>query len=85
MSIKIYVGNLTWGTTNDSLRDLFAQYGDVVDANVVTDRQTGRSRGFGFVEMADEVSGQKAIEALHGTDHGGRTLVVNVARPPKQN
>lgn len=85
MSIKIYVGNLTWGTTNDSLRDLFAQYGDVVDANVVTDRQTGRSRGFGFVEMADEASGQKAIEALHGTDHDGRTLVVNVARPPKQN
>lgn len=85
MSIKIYVGNLTWGSTNDSLRDLFAQFGDVVDANVVTDRQTGRSRGFGFVEMADEAAGQKAIEALHGTDHDGRTLVVNVARPPKQN
>jgi RNA recognition motif-containing protein len=85
LSIKIYVGNLTWGTTNDSLRDLFTQYGEVVDANVVTDRQTGRSRGFGFVEMTDEAAGQKAIEALHGTDYEGRNLVVNVARPPKQN
>lgn len=78
------MGNLTWGTTNDSLRDLFTQYGEVTDANVVTDRQTGRSRGFGFVEMSQDADGEKAIEALNGTDFDGRSLVVNKARPPKQ-
>lgn len=85
MSFKLFIGNLTWGTTNDSLRDLFSEYGEVTDSHVVTDRQTGRSRGFGFVEMADEAAGQKAIEALDGSDYEGRTIAVNKARPPRQD
>jgi RNA recognition motif-containing protein len=79
MSKNIYVGNLPFQTTADDLRDLFATYGTVTRAQVTTDRETGRSRGFGFVEMAD--GGDEAIAALSGTQFQGRTLTVNEARP----
>jgi RNA recognition motif-containing protein len=79
MSKNIYVGNLSFQVTTDDLRELFAQYGTVTRAQVTTDRETGRSRGFGFVEMAD--GGDEAIEALNGTNFQGRPLTVNEARP----
>ena len=79
MSKNIYVGNLPFQTTSDELRELFAEYGTVTRAQVATDRDTGRSRGFGFVEMAD--GGDEAIAALSGTNFQGRTLTVNEARP----
>jgi len=79
--MKIYVGNLPWSVDDDALADLFEPYGDVSSANVITDRDTGRSRGFGFVEMRDDSQARGAIEGL--TDHQleGRTLTVNEARP----
>lgn len=79
--MNIYISNLNFRTKNESLQALFAQYGDVATANIITDRETGRSRGFGFVEMNDETEGQNAIEALNGTEFEGMTLTVNVARP----
>lgn len=79
--MNIYVSNLSWGTKSDSLHDLFAQFGEVTSANIVTDRETGRSRGFGFVEMPEDEDAQKAIDALNGTDFEGKTINVNVARP----
>jgi RNA recognition motif-containing protein len=79
MSKKLYVGNLAFGSTADDLRDLFSQYGSVTDASVVMDRETGRSRGFAFVEMSDGVD--EAIEACNGMEFQGRTLTVNEARP----
>ena len=79
--MKIYVGNLNYQTTEDQLRDLFGAHGDVEQATVVTDRDTGRPRGFGFVEMADSSQANAAIEALNGTEFDGRTLNVNEARP----
>jgi RNA recognition motif-containing protein len=79
MSKNIYVGNLPFTTTADELREAFAQYGTVTKAQVMTDRETGRSRGFGFVEMAD--GGDEAIAALNGSLLGGRTLTVNEAKP----
>ena len=81
MNQKLYVGNLSYATTDQELQDLFAQHGTVQSANVVTDRYTGRSRGFGFVEMGSGEEAQQAIEALNGTDFQGRNLVVNEARP----
>ena len=78
---KIYVGNLPYSTTDQELQDLFANHGNVQSANVVTDRYTGRSRGFGFVEMGSAEEAQQAISALNGADYGGRNLVVNEARP----
>ncbi len=80
MATKLYVGNLSYNTTNDSLRDAFAQSGTVVSATVLTDRMSGRSRGFGFVEM-EEADAQKAIEMWNGKDLDGRKLRVNEARP----
>ena len=77
MAQKLYVGNLPFSTTEDELRDLFAQHGEVLSVQVVTDRDTGRSRGFAFVEMED---GGQAIQTLDGTDFGGRNLRVNEAR-----
>ena len=77
---KMYVGNLPWSTTEDDLKELFAAYGEVQSVAVITDRETGRSRGFGFVEMDDD-GGRKAIEELDGSDFGGRNLKVNEARP----
>lgn len=79
--MNIYVSNLSWGTESGSLQELFAQYGEVSSANVITDRETGRSRGFGFVEMANDEDAQKAIDTLNGTDFEGKTINVNVARP----
>jgi RNA recognition motif-containing protein len=79
--MNIYVSNLSWGTKSDSLQDLFAQYGEVTSANIITDRETGRSRGFGFVEMANDEEGQKAIDELNETDFEGKTINVAVARP----
>ncbi len=81
MSTNIYVGNLTFDTNSDQLRSLFAEYGEVSSANVITDRDSGRSRGFGFVEMASKEAAESAIEALNGTSHGGRQLTVNEAKP----
>lgn len=80
MSTNIYVGNLPFSVDNEELRSLFAEYGDVSSANVITDRESGRSRGFGFVEMDSSDDAEKAIEALNGSSHGGRQLTVNVAK-----
>lgn len=79
MSKKLYVGNLSFNTTSDDLREAFSPHGSVASATVVTDRETGRARGFGFVEMSD--GGDAAIQALHGTELQGRALTVNEARP----
>jgi RNA recognition motif-containing protein len=79
--VRIFVGNLNYGTTDEALRELFEQHGDVVSAQVVTDRETGRSRGFGFVEMNDDEAGRRAIEALDKQVFDGRTLTVDQARP----
>ena len=81
MSTNLYVGNLPFTTTNSELRDLFAAHGEVDDAQVIMDRETGRSRGFGFVEMASDADAQTAIRELDGSDVGGRSLKVNVAKP----
>ena len=80
MAKNIYVGNLPWSATEDEVRNAFATYGEVVSVRLVEDRETGRPRGFGFVEMED-AGADKAIEALDGSDFGGRTLKVNEARP----
>jgi cold-inducible RNA-binding protein len=81
MAMKLYVGNLSFQTTSEDLQQLFAQAGAVESATVVEDRDTGRSRGFGFVEMASKEEGEKAIEQFNGTDMNGRNLTVNEARP----
>lgn len=81
MGSKVYVGGLPYSTTDQQLQDLFAQYGAVASARIITDKFTGQSRGFGFVEMATDGDAQKAITALNGTQFGGRTLTVNEARP----
>jgi RNA recognition motif-containing protein len=80
MAKNIYVGNLAWGVTNEDLLELFGQHGTVVRAQVITDRETGRSRGFAFVEMESDQDAQKAIEALNNVAHNGRPLTVNVAK-----
>lgn len=79
--MNIYVSNLNFATKSESLQELFEQYGEVSSANIITDRDTGRSRGFGFVEMPNDAEGQEAINALNNTDFEGKTLTVNVARP----
>jgi len=78
---NIFVGNLNFNTSEDDLRQLFEPFGQVDRVSILTDRDTGRSRGFGFVEMASDEDGEKAISALNGTQSGGRTLNVNEARP----
>lgn len=80
MAKNIYVGNLAWSVTSDELLDLFGQFGKVVSAQVISDRETGRSRGFGFVEMESDEEAQKAIEAINGSTHQNRQLTVNIAR-----
>lgn len=77
--MNIYVGNMAYSMTEDELRDLFSNYGTVSSARLVTDRDTGRAKGFGFVEMADANEANAAIEAINGTKQGGRELVVNEA------
>ncbi|MEE8517687.1 MAG: RNA-binding protein [Dehalococcoidia bacterium] len=79
--MKIYVGNLSFDTSNDELRDAFAAFGEVASAQVITDRETGRSRGFGFVEIENDEDAQKAISGMSGTNLQGRALNVNEARP----
>ena len=81
MSKKLYVGNLDYSTTDTVLNDLFAQVGEVVSVNLVTDRMTGRSRGFAFVEMAEASAAQKAIDELNGKTVGERQIKVAEARP----
>ena len=78
---KLYVGNLDFDITSDKLKDIFAEIGEVLSANVISDKFSGRSRGFGFVEMGTDALADKAIEALDGKDVNGRALVVNKARP----
>ncbi len=78
---NIYVGNLNFGATEESVRSLFETHGAVGRVNIVTDRDSGQPRGFGFVEMDNDGEGEKAIAALNGKDFGGRTLSVNEARP----
>ena len=80
MASKLYVGNLSYQTESESLRTLFAQFGEVVSATILSDRDTGRSRGFGFVEMGSEDAAAAAIQALNGTEFEGRNLKVNEAR-----
>jgi cold-inducible RNA-binding protein len=80
MGNRIYVGNLSYNTTDEELRSAFAAHGEVVSANIMVDRMSGRSRGFGFVEMATEEEAKRAIDALHGTVLDNRTLTVNEAR-----
>ena len=81
MSMKLYVGNLNFKTTGEDLQELFGQVGTVESASVVMDRETGRSRGFGFVEMASKEEGEAAIAQFNGKDFNGRNLNVNEARP----
>jgi RNA recognition motif-containing protein len=79
--MKLFVGNFPFSTTEADLQAMFAPYGNIESVTVVTDRQTGRSRGFGFVEMSDRSEAEKAIEALNGKELGGRAINVNEARP----
>ena len=80
MSKKLFVGGLAWATTEDTLRDTFAEHGEVQEVKIITDRETGRSRGFGFVTFANETDANNAIDALNGTQLDGRSLNVNEAR-----
>ena len=84
MGTKLYVGGLPYSTTEQQLSELFAQQGSVTSAKVITDKFTGQSRGFGFVEMSTEEEAQKAIAALNGTQLDGRTMTVNEARPQEK-
>lgn len=84
MSTKLYVGNLSFRVSSDDLQEHFAQAGSVESANVVTDRETGRSRGFGFVEMTSEDDANNAIAQFNGQEYDGRNLVVNEARPREE-
>jgi len=87
MGKKLYVGNLPFSATDQSLGDTFAQFGRVESAKIITDRDTGRSKGFGFVEMSSDAEATQAISRLNGTDFDGRTLTVNEAKPmePREN
>ncbi len=82
--MNIYVANIPWKATEDQLKELFAQHGEVTSAKIIMDKVTQRSRGFGFVEMADDNSGRTAINELNGHDFLGKSLVVNEARPREE-
>jgi RNA recognition motif-containing protein len=84
MGRKLYVGNLSYDVDSSALQDLFSAHGTVDSAQIITDRDTGRSKGFGFVEMSSDAEAQAAIAALNGQEHGGRALTVNEAKP-KEN
>jgi RNA recognition motif-containing protein len=84
MNNKLFVGNLSFNTTENDLQDAFAAHGTVLEANLMVDRMTGRARGFGFVTMSTEEEAQKAIQAMNGKDVDGRALTVNVARPREE-
>lgn len=81
---RLYAGGLAYAVTNDRLREIFSPHGTVESARVITDRMTGQSRGFGFVEMSSEAEAQEAINQLNGANVDGRTLTVNVARPQQR-
>lgn len=81
MAVKLFVGGLAWGTTDDSLKQFFASAGQVVSAVVITDKFTGKSKGFGFVEMSSDVEAKEAITKLNGQELDGRPITVNEARP----
>lgn len=83
--MKIYVGNMSYDVKEDDLRKLFGEFGDVQSANVITDKVSGRSKGFGFVEMADKETGQAAIDGLNGKEFKGRTVTVSEAKPQDKN
>ncbi len=82
--MRLYVGNLNYNTSEDELREIFGEYGEVVSVALIRDRETGRAKGFGFVEFADEESGRTAITALDGKQIGGRAIKVNEARPREE-
>lgn len=82
---KLYVGNLPWSIDTAKLREIFAEFGEITDATVISDKYSGRSKGFGFVEYGSEESAQKAIKAMNEKEVEGRNIVVNVAKPPQQN
>lgn len=84
MGKKLYVGNLSYSVTSEGLEQLFAAFGQVQSAQVIQDRDTGRSKGFGFVEMGDDHAAQEAIKGLHEKEHDGRPLTVNEARPREE-
>lgn len=81
MGKNLYVGNLSYSVNDNELHELFQQFGKIDSARVITDRETGRSKGFGFVEMADDAEAQAAIDGLNGKENNGRTLTVNEAKP----
>ena len=83
--MNIYIGNLPYSISEDELRDLFAAHGEVSSANIIMDRDSGRSKGFGFVEMPDKAQGEAAVNALNQTDVQGRSVRVNEARPRNDN
>jgi cold-inducible RNA-binding protein len=85
MSIKLFVGSISWDTTDEKLKEHFSQAGEVISANVVTDRETGRSRGFGFVEFASDEDGKKAIDMFNEQELDGRKIFVNEARAKEEN
>ena len=85
MSKKLFVGSLSWGTNDDALRDAFAVHGEITEAVVISDRDTGRSRGFGFVTFEDDEAADKAVAALNGTELDGRTIRVDVAQAKERN
>jgi cold-inducible RNA-binding protein len=85
MSTKLFVGNISFNTTENDLQDAFAAHGNVVEANLMTDRATGRPRGFAFVTMSTPEEAQKAISAMNGANLDGRNLTVNEARPKTEN
>jgi RNA recognition motif-containing protein len=84
MASKLFIGSLAWATNDDSLKDFFASAGTVVSASVIMDRETNRSKGFGFVEMSSDEEAKKAIEELNGKDLDGRAIVVSEARPREE-
>lgn len=81
---KLYIGNLPYTTTEDDLKNIFAEYGNVLSATLITDRESGRSKGFGFIELEDDAKAQEAIEKLDKTVVGERTIFVSVARPREE-
>ena len=85
MSTNIYVGNLSYGITQEQLKSIFEEYGEVVSTKIITDHDTGRSKGFAFVEMAEQAEADKAISELNEGELDGRTIKVNLAKPKRTN
>jgi RNA recognition motif-containing protein len=82
--MQIYVGNMSYGTTEEVINELFSQFGEVSSVKLISDRETGRAKGFGFVSMENAEAGAKAIEELNGKEHDGRTLRINEAKPREE-